>query len=50
MNRPHLPNQNEFQRVVSSRHFRSTFFLSLIICIVLYTLIGAASSTRYPPP
>lgn len=42
MNRPHLPNQNEFQRVVSSRHFRSTFFLSLIICIVLYTLIGAA--------
>lgn len=42
MNRLRFPNQNEFRRVVSSRHFRSTFFLSLIICTVLYALIGVA--------
>lgn len=36
-NRPY----NEFRRILSSRHFRSTLCLSLIICTLLYFLIVA---------
>ena len=41
MKRFSLPHKNEFRRILSSRHFRSTLCLSLIICTLLYFLIVA---------